>query len=651
VAALVLDPEDLRGPLATLASEQLERPVELGEMEVGLFPTPVVRVAGVRIGAERLDAPPLAEVAEIRLRPALLPLLLGRVVVSTLEIREPVVRLELAGEERPEPTVPTEPRAGGRAPDAESSAPVLAVRSIRVVGGRLEAGPWRVENVDVDGALNLDATATLRLEADLPGVAGLREVTVELEGLLGDARVATLEGRLVDADLAGLAARLGSELEVAGRAEGTFSARIEGQDLTAAVLQIDAEAVEVVGAAFSLRGRVPLRAELGGPFALDLRDAALDVGESLRKPVGGELRAEGTLPPRFPPQLLEEVQVQVGPSRLALRVDVARREIAVADSALEIEPLRGWLVDPPDGLTGRLEIEKLALRAEPFALSGRLHLAGVSFALENGVVTLSGPVEVSERELVADPLEVRLAGEPLRASARYPLSRGTSTFTLSVDGSQLGPVLEALSGRRDIDGALRLDATIHATDDFARLRGDGRFELVEGRIHGFSLAGQALGELAALPLIVGQLRGKDLTAYFEEEFDRASATFRLENHELATDDLTIVQDYTRAELRGRIGLLDRRLALSGRLVIEEELDAELGGESRGRERVIPITSVGGTLDRPKVRLDQQALAELAASYATSGSVREKLEEKIGGEGADAVQDLLEQILRRRGEKQ
>jgi hypothetical protein len=61
--------------------------------------------------------------------------------------------------------------------------------------------------------------------------------------------------------------------------------------------------------------------------------------------------------------------------------------------------------------------------------------------------------------------------------------------------------------------------------------------------------------------------------------------------------------------------------------------------------VIPITGVGGTIARPKVRLDQRAVAEVAATYASGGRMREKLEETVGPEGAEAVQDLLEQLLR------
>jgi hypothetical protein len=643
-AAVALDPDALRGPLEELASERLKRPVALGEMRLDLLPMPTVRVADVRVGGERAGDPPLAEVAEIRLRPALLPLLVGRVVIRTLEVRAPVVRLALDAGGRP---VPPDLAAGTPSTGEDrSSAPLLAVDSIRVESGRVEAGPWRVENLAIDGVLRLEGTASLDLEADLPGLARLRDVHLVLEGLLGAERAATVEGRLVDADLAALSQRLGYELSVGGRASGSFTARVEADELVAAALELDVEDVELESETFSLRGRVSLRAELGGPFTLELGETALELGESIRKPAGAALRATGTLPARIPPRELEEIELWVGPNRIPLRVDLADPppRVTIAPSTLELEPLRDWLVDPPDGLAGRLEIETLTLRTAPFAAAGRVRLADVSFALENGTIAVSGPVDVNAVELVADPLEVRLGGQSLRATARYPLVPATSTFTLSAERAQLGPLAEALTGKREVDGTLVLRATLDAAAGFSRLAGAGRLEVTDGRVHGFSLAEQVLGELAALPLIVGQLRGKDLTPYFEEEFDLLSATFRLENHELVTDDLTIVQDYTRAELRGRVDLVDGALALSGRLVIGEELDAELSGAQRGREKVIPIAGVGGTVTRPKLRLDRRALAEVASTYVAGGRMREELEEQVGPEGAEALQDLLEKLL-------
>ncbi len=156
---------------------------------------------------------------------------------------------------------------------------------------------------------------------------------------------------------------------------------------------------------------------------------------------------------------------------------------------------------------------------------------------------------------------------------------------------------------------------------------------------------QILGDLAALPMLLAQLKGRDLSRYEEEEFERLAADFRLKDAKLLMDNLTLEYRHATAQLHGTIGLPDGELALSGQVVIAREVDAELAGQESARQRVIPITGIRGTVNRPRVRLDRAALAQLAAVYSGQGRLFDKLEEKLGKEGAEAVGGLLEQLLR------
>ena len=77
-----------------------------------------------------------------------------------------------------------------------------------------------------------------------------------------------------------------------------------------------------------------------------------------------------------------------------------------------------------------------------------------------------------------------------------------------------------------------------------------------------------------------------------------------------------------------------------------EVARELG-KSSGRETLIPIAGITGTVASPRLRLDRRVLADLALEYAVgSQMVREGLEEAIGEEAADAVKDLLEGLFGR-----
>ena len=61
--------------------------------------------------------------------------------------------------------------------------------------------------------------------------------------------------------------------------------------------------------------------------------------------------------------------------------------------------------------------------------------------------------------------------------------------------------------------------------------------------------------------------------------------------------------------------------------------------------MVPIAGVTGTLDRPRVRLDRNALAALAAEYATGAELNEALDKTLGPGTGEAVQGLLEQLLK------
>ena len=70
----------------------------------------------------------------------------------------------------------------------------------------------------------------------------------------------------------------------------------------------------------------------------------------------------------------------------------------------------------------------------------------------------------------------------------------------------------------------------------------------------------------------------------------------------------------------------------------------MAGAKRAKERVIPIAHITGTLDAPRIVLDQKTLAALALAYSGNDRVREKLDKALGPGGSEAVEDLLGNIL-------
>ena len=660
VALLLFDAEQLRAPIRSVAEDALGRGFEFGELDLALLPMPALRMRDIRIEGPSSDDPPFAEVEELRLRVAVLPLLTGNVVLRSLELQSPRVRIPLDAEGRPVLPAPAErgadeggaPEAGAAEPggaasgDAPSAtAPTLAVQRIVVSNASLEAGPWRVERAGLSGVLHLDGSAELELAAELPGLGSIHDAQIALGGLGGAAP--DLEGSArIELDLGGLAERLALEGELAGRASGEVTFGLVGGELVAARADFALDDLRVRVDELSLDGDGRVSGALGERFSVDLEGAELSVAGQLHKPAGQVLKLEGTLGREPGPAALGDVRLTLGTNRVDLSVDLAgdTPRVQIEPSSLDLAALRPFLSDDLPELGGTLRIDSLGVWTEPLSLTGSAALAGVSARLQHGTVSLSGDLVAHGSRLRLRDGELLVAEQAARVSGSYDLAAGTVELDVDLEGDDLGAILTALRGKAEVAGVLDARVSLRGRPHLSGLAGAGSFAITQGKLYGFSLLREVLGELVEVGRLVAQLKGKDLSRLEEEDFELLSADFRIAGGFLESENLTLVYENATAYLRGRIGLRDGALELSGRVELSEEVEQELGGSVDGRKTVIPIAGIGGTVARPRVRLDRRALAQVALELGSGGRLRERLEEKIGKDGADAVQDLLRDIL-------
>jgi hypothetical protein len=165
-------------------------------------------------------------------------------------------------------------------------------------------------------------------------------------------------------------------------------------------------------------------------------------------------------------------------------------------------------------------------------------------------------------------------------------------------------------------------------------------------------------------MAVAQARGHDLSRYEEEEFQRLGGRFTLEPGRANVESMRVDYRYGSAELSGPITIPDGELALRGQLTLHREVSQDLSGQADAQEQVIPIEGVGGTVSSPRLRIDRQTLVALATRMAAGGRLGKQLDEKrkdlddkiekrMGKEGADAIRGLLDSVLgggRRRPEQ-
>jgi len=652
VALYFFDAEKLREPLQQRASAALGRDVSLGKISLAIFPLPAVRIGDVRISGPKPSDPPLAQIAELRLRVAILPLIARKVVLRALELDSP--RIHIPFDKAGKPILPGATKGAGapespeakKSPASESGGLALAVDRIAIHDADVTAGPWKVEHANVDGHLALDGSGAFKYSANLPGLANLRGGEVELAKLTSDAPQVDARGEF-SADLAELRKRFALAQDVSGKASGEYSVGLTGSAVRAASASVDVPDLLLRSGALVVSGPARGHAVLGESYSFDLSDARVEQNGMFAKPKRTTLSVTGKLGKEPSLAALRDALVKVGQNELPLTLELAKAPMKVhlGKTTLDLAKLRELL--PPDkpALSGRLAVQGFDVQLSPLRVVGNATLDGVETKLEHGPVSISGPVRGRGETVDVENATALVGGQKIGLSARYTLESGAISADFDTSKSELGALVAALSGRKELDGTLDTNGHVETRGaGLETLGGNGKIAIRPGRIQGFSLAKQVMGSLAALPALALAAKGKDMSKYEQEEFDHLTADYTISDGRLRTENLELAYQDATAYLHGSVGLFDRTLDLSGRVVLSKKADAQFAGAGGARERVIPISRVTGTYDSPRVELDAKTLASLAYAYAGDEKVRKKLDKALGPGAGEAVEGVLDGLL-------
>jgi hypothetical protein len=663
LAFVRIDLEPFRPSLEEALSDALGRESTLERMSLRLFPLPYVEVAGLSVAGPSEEAPPLARVArgEVWVHPW--AWMSRRALELTIDLESPEVNLSPGDPLVPLPVPGPVPEVEPRSPEAEpvpadggaEEAPQeVVLRGIEITDGRVTWGDLAAEGVQASGSLETAGAGALTIDADLPGLGRLREVKIRLEPAANGPLVEA-SGSLLEGNLAGIDRAFALEQGLEGGLEGQISVRLAGVDLRAVRLEAELRDGRAAEPAIRVDGVIRVDAEAGGNLRADLTSLDLGLPGVAHKPAGTPLLVEGTLDDPIDWTRLEALIVQVGEARIpaAVRID-GTPVVRLGPGAVPLAPVLSLLEGAPPGLEGTVSLEEpVTVAVGPLHVLGRVVLDSVRVPVASGVAFVSGPIDAVGNRLRSDGLQVELAEQQFVVAPTVQIPSADFTVELRTEGSDLEAVGRALTGRTELAGLLstntRLSGGIPTGDEelLTMLQGTARLDIREGHIRGFSLAREALGGLADLPIMVAQLRGKDLSRYEEQDFEELSGDFRLAKGVLRTENLVLRYRHSTAKLRGTVGMIDGALDLTGTLSRSRDLDEELGGTGSAKERVIPIAGVGGTVTRPRVDLGGRRIIKKAQAYLGQDRVREKLEEKVGKEGAEAIEGILDQILRPR----
>lgn len=357
-----------------------------------------------------------------------------------------------------------------------------------------------------------------------------------------------------------------------------------------------------------------------GKEPLDLR---VDDMDFVVRPAGETYTAEGSA--RLSPGTLK---VKVAQSSVALPpgrgLGDAPLRATVEVSGSDVGPLaRGFLTAPAlrGPVQGQLRVTGTV--SQP-AAQGELTFSTLTVSdrppqcppppeRQLQLAEVRAPIGFTLARLEVAPVTARTAGGTLSARVGVALGGAARTVTvkeIAVKGMELGPLLVdhlcqgyAVTGPLDLTG----DATFAAGDPLRTLGGAGRLHIGRGRVVGpaalalvrdvATVAGLVAPLIEGRPAAVGQA-AKPLN------FSSITATYRVTNGVVTTDDLVYQGEGLTGNVAGSYGLADGRVDAAVTLTQgRTQVKARITGAGQA-VRVVPTGVTQGGKDAVKQLLDQ-----------------------------------------------
>ena len=629
--------EPVRARIETAAETALGRQVEWQDLSVSVLP-PSLDVLGARVAGEAPGAPDWLTAEEISLRVALLPLLGGAVVLDSLRIEAPELRLArtadgltLPGRARPDAEVPPDANAG------ETAGAAMAVREIELHDARLHFED-RTQSPPIGFALD-DVDLTLRGHSPRRPFEVTGTATAPDGGTLAAHGTAALDGALdleAELDRFGLdPARpfLAEGMQLAGFVTGTLAIRGPAKAPEDLRFDLRVDRAELVIAEIEVRGTAALSGQLSGAWAaptgnfrIDATQAELRYGGGVfTKPPGMPAHVEGRLVRGADGRLsVDEVKLHIQRSDLRGRIDLGPSpQLSLSSEPIQ---LQDWQPLLPLGLkevSGPVQLDRGVVQLEPLRIFGRLALNGVHARVASGSgFGLNGAVTADGESIRTQDLVAEFGGRPIPVQAEI-LGVGAAwdtRVTLSAREVETAPLLAALGGPGDkLEGPLELDADVGGSlvgdDPLSRVSGTARFAIRPGVLHGVSILEATFGAIDRAQ--TGLLRPLGLadkrlqpgfTEHYGNRFESMSATLAIEGGRAKTRDFQLVAPGYVFTMRGTIQLADLGLDAEGEIALGEALTGTLFGLVGGRHRsgpglVIAIPRLRGTLTDPQPTVD------------------------------------------------
>jgi AsmA protein len=613
--------EELRSRAQTAASEALGREVVLaGDISLQIFPSAQVRASQARIAnAPGFGDTPFAEMEEMRVSVAILPLISRRIEVREFILVDPVIRLQSSARGNN--------WSFGDTGTAQASAGSSGgfVRQPGALPFEASFGDVRLQNGTV---IYSDANGTRRFDA-LNLAVGLPSV---------DEEIALIGSLNADGNVMAFDARLGSLRGFFEGAETPLSVSVDGP---LAELSFDGQIDE--GEGLVLRGTVDM--DLPLPALAAYAGTPLPDSDIYQRfEAQADLIADNTsvaltdASVRFDEIAANgDMTLWLDGPRPVLVGNVATPVLDItpyipADSSAEAATTRGgsfpeWSDEEFDVSALRLMDADLTIRAARFKAND-IEATDVNIRadLDNG-------------RLSAELTGFDLYGGQGRVAAvmNARQSRASYSFDLDVDTLEALPFLQAAAGFDRLAGlgGVTMDLSANGNSPVAimnSLNGTGDFDFANGAIVGVNLA-------QVIRTVQDAISTGQLPAGFAEQqqtdFTSLGGSFQINNGEVRNLDLAMLSPLIRVAGQGTIDLANQTIdyRLNPRAV--QSLSGQ-GGALDLNGVGVPIT-LRGDFDNVSVGIDFATLARDLARAEASGAISDRLGDTPLG---NAARDIL-----------
>ncbi len=618
----VIGTEELRTRAEAAASEALGREVVLaGDISLQIFPTAQVRATEAMIAnASGFGDEPFAEMAEMRVSVALMPLISRQIEVQEFVLIDPVIRLQQQGS-RNNWTLGTSNSDTVTNPSNESG----FVRQPGALPFETSFGDVRLENGTV---IFSSQSETRRFEAVNLSV-GLPSVDEEIT-LTGSFDA---DGRPMRFD-----ALLGSLRGFFEGAETPLALTLEG---ALADIRFDGQIDE--GPGFVLRGGLDMSLPL--PALAAYAGAELPEGDIFQR-----FDAEATVIADTTSIALTEARVVfddiAASGDMTLWLDAARPTLVgtaatanlditpyiPADSTAEAATTEGGQFPP----WSEEEFDVSALRLVDVDLTVR---AGRFKANDIEATDVNVSIELNNGRLVTELTGFDLYGGQGRVAAvmNARSAQASYRFNIDVDTLEALPFLTAAAGfdRLAGMGAVEMDLTASGNSPAAimnSLAGDGGFSFADGAIVGVNLA-------QVIRTVQNTISTGTLPQGFSDQqqtdFTSLGGTFEIQNGSVQNLDLAMLSPLIRVAGSGTVDLANQ--------TIDYRLNPRAVGSLSGQGGAIDLNGVGvpitlrGDFNNVSVGIDFATLAGDLARSQAADALGDRLPDNPLG---NAARDLL-----------